>query len=165
MGAGKSHVGRQLSKYLQLPLLDLDYEIERHHNATISALFQTKGEAYFRLLERFTLHQTAFTPTSIVATGGGTPCFFNNIHWMNKKGTCIYLDTPVEVLAQRLWKGRHKRPLLHGLTQEQLPLFIEQKLAQRRSFYEQAEVHFKVQSHDQDMAADLYRQLNYIIGH
>lgn len=165
MGSGKSHVGRKLAKYLRVPLLDLDAQIELQTKTTINDIFAKKGETYFRLIERHILHETAFTSPSIIATGGGTPCFFDNIQWMNRRGTCVFLDASLDVLVQRLWKGRLKRPLIRSLTQAQLPTFIEHKLAQRRHFYEQADVQLKVHSAEQDIAGDLYRHLNYIIGH
>ncbi|MEM1216587.1 MAG: shikimate kinase [Bacteroidota bacterium] len=165
MGSGKSHVGRQLSRYLRLPFVDLDAEIVAHYGGSINTIFSAKGEAYFRLLERFVLHQTELRPPAIIATGGGTPCFFDNIHWMNKRGTCIFLDPSIEILTERLRQGRHKRPLIKQLSDHQLQLYISNKLSERRPFYEQAAAHFRINKAEEDVAGMLYRQLNYIIGH
>lgn len=165
MGAGKSHVGRKLGKFLNCGFVDLDTRIEQASGKAIKGIFATQGEAYFRLLERQALHNTRFDPSCVVATGGGTACFYNNMQWMNENGTCIFLDATLPILAQRLWKGRIKRPILNGLTKQELPHFIEAKLQDRRSYYQQAGVHYLIHQPEQDSAAELYRQLNNIIGH
>lgn len=165
MGAGKSRIGRELSHHLNCTYTDLDEEIVNTAGKSIKDIFQTEGEAYFRLLERRCLHDTQFMPAGIISTGGGAPCFFNNMEWINQKGIAIFLDATNEVLSYRLWKGRNKRPLIMSLGQEQLPQFIHQKLAARRSYYELASVSYKIDDPNKDSAKELCHQLNYIFGH
>lgn len=165
MGSGKSHVGKKLAKALYCPFVDLDAVIERETNSTINDLFRVEGQAYFRLLERRVLHDTAFGPTRIVATGGGAPCFFNNMNWINQHGLAIYLDAKPEVLVERLWRGRSKRPLLNGLNQDSLLDFIKGKLTERRAFYALAPVHYHIHQSQQDTAGDILQNLEQVIGH
>jgi shikimate kinase len=165
MGSGKSHVGIKLADYLYCPFYDIDQMIERQAGKSISEIFAQEGEAWFRVLERRALHDTIYKTPGIIATGGGVPCFFDNIEWMNKQGVVIFLDASEEVLFQRLWKGRSKRPLLNGLTIEKLQIFIKQKMEERRPFYEKAAVHYLIQSHEQATAEDINIQLNSITGH
>ena len=165
MGSGKSRIGRELSKYLNCPFTDLDWEITQNAGLSIKEIFAQQGEAYFRLLERRSLHDTLFQPPGIIATGGGAPCFFNNMEWINQQGIAIFLDASPQVLTQRLWKGRKKRPLIMSLGPDQLPAYITKKLAERKSFYELASVHYSIDDPLQDSGQDLYQKLNYIVGH
>jgi shikimate kinase len=165
MGAGKSRIGRDLANYLNCPFIDLDAEIVKMAGTSIKNIFEQQGEAYFRLLERRSLHDTQFFPTAIIATGGGIPCFFNNMNWINQHGIAIFLDATPDVLVQRLWKGRDKRPLIMSLGRDQLPIYIHRKLAERRPYYEQASVHFTINDPLQNSATELYQQLNFIVGH
>ena len=106
MGSGKSHVGKKLAAALYAPHMDLDSLIESSTGMSIKEIFAKHSEAYFRLLERRALHNTAFGPKRIVATGGGAPCFYDNMDWINRHGLAIYLDATPQVLAERLWRGK-----------------------------------------------------------
>ena len=139
MGSGKSYWGRRLADTLQLPFYDLDALIVAHTGRSIPELFAEYGETGFRAIERNEILQLLSQPPSIVATGGGAPCFFDNMEQMNRFGRTIYLHVPVEVMAARLAKDMSKRPLLAGLTAEQLPAFIENLLQKRAPFYESAQ--------------------------
>lgn len=165
MGSGKSHVGIKLADYLYCPFTDLDQQIEALTKKSIRQIFAENGEAWFRLLERRALHNTLYKTPGIIATGGGTPCFFDNMEWMNKRGVVIFLDPSEEVLHQRLWKGRTKRPLLNGLSSEELQSFIQKKMKERRPFYEKASVHYVITHHEQATAEDITTQISAIIGH
>jgi len=112
MGSGKSHWGKRLAEHLGRPFFDLDEVIEAGEGLTVSTLFSSIGENGFRELERRYLHQMEHQPPSIVATGGGTPCFFDNMAWMNAQGTTVYLKISMPILHQRLVAGKGKRPLL-----------------------------------------------------
>lgn len=140
MGCGKSRMGKDLSAKLNRPLIDLDTLIEHTQNASIPELFARHGEQKFREIERDTLQQSAIADDAIVSTGGGAPCFFDNINWMNDHGLTIFLDPPVKVLADRLINAKTERPLIKGKSFEELILFIEEKLKERRPFYEQAKI-------------------------
>jgi shikimate kinase len=141
MGSGKTHWGRLLSQKLGIPFFDLDEQIVNSENKSINEIFSSKGEEYFRLLETDTLHIiTESRDSMVMACGGGTPCYFNNIDYMNKSGITVWLDTPISVLHQRLLKERSRRPLLKDLSDEQVRAFIVKKFSDRKIYYEQAAV-------------------------
>lgn len=141
MGVGKSFLGNQLAQYYNLPFLDLDDEIEAHFNQTISEVFTTKGEFYFRKAEAKLLKLVAHNPvTKIISVGGGAPCFYNNMAEMNYWGTTVWLQQNPFVLAQNLAKEKEHRPLLNHISNQQLPQFLQQQLQQRISFYNLAKV-------------------------
>lgn len=111
-GSGKTTLGKKIAKEYDLRFIDLDQEIINAENQTISSLFESKGEGYFRKQERDHLRNVIDTYSNFVlATGGGTPCFFDNMMLMNKSGLTIHLDTPIEVIQERL-KNDSSRPLL-----------------------------------------------------
>lgn len=141
MGSGKSHWGRQLSQKLGIPYFDLDEQIVNSEGKSINEIFEEKGEEYFRLVEKDALHIIAESRDSmIMACGGGTPCYFNNIDYMNRMGTTVWLDTPIPVLHERLLKEKSKRPLLKDLSDDQVRSFIIKKFSDRKIYYEQAKV-------------------------
>lgn len=140
MGSGKSRWGKRLAEHLEWPFMDLDAEIVREDGRSIADIFETSGEAFFRALETEILKKTAALPAVIVATGGGAPCFFNNIDWMNANGRTILIETPVEELVQRIQRQPEKRPLLAGLSENDLTLKIQQMLTARAGCYNQANV-------------------------
>lgn len=138
MGSGKTTLGKALSKELGLPFFDLDWYIESRFCRTISQLFNERGEDGFRRIEREMLHEVAEFEDVIIAAGGGTPCFFDNIEYMNTQAKTVYLNATPEVLFRHLQPGRQKRPLLAGKTDEEMKAFITESLAKRASFYEKA---------------------------
>ena len=141
MGSGKTHWGRQLSQKLDIPFFDLDEQIISHEEKEINEIFTQNGEEYFRLLEKDTLHIITESHDSFVmACGGGTPCYFNNIEYMNQSGTSVWINTPTETLLKRLVVEKSKRPLIRELDNDQLRNFIGKKYADRRIYYEQADV-------------------------
>ncbi|MCB0640288.1 MAG: shikimate kinase, partial [Phaeodactylibacter sp.] len=126
MGSGKSAVGKQLSQALSLPFQDLDTYLEAAVGRSISQIFEEAGEAVFRQMEQFYLRRVLQEyPDLILATGGGTPCFFDNMVQMRQASTCIYLQTPVDQLVQRLWQETEHRPLLNGKSPLQVRQFLE----------------------------------------
>jgi shikimate kinase len=141
MGSGKTHWGKQLSQRLQLSFFDLDEVIVQAEQQNIPDIFATKGEEYFRNKEKEMLEKLVDENTSmVVSCGGGTPCFFNNIEFMKKYGTVVWLNTAVNVLLGRLMKERNLRPLLKDISDEELRNYIMRKLNERRMYYEQADV-------------------------
>lgn len=138
MGCGKSTTGRKLAKRLGFDFVDLDHEVELQTGSTIANYFALHGEDAFRKLESETLKEFGYGENCVVATGGGAPCYFDNMDWMNANGLTIYIDMPAQALAQRLEKGKAKRPLLKDLSEVQLIAFIESKLAERELFYRRA---------------------------
>lgn len=140
MGCGKTTVGRPLAKALGLRFIDMDHFIADKYHCTIPELFEAKGEEGFRQIERDTLHELASTENTVISTGGGSPCFFDNIDRMNRSGTTIYLKVSPEGLVKRLAHGRDKRPLLRGKSDEELLEFIRDSLAKRDRYYGQARI-------------------------
>lgn len=141
MGAGKSHWGKVLSRKLQIPFFDLDDLIEDDAGKSINNIFEDEGEEFFRMKEREILHMLTNTHDSFVlSTGGGAPCYFNNIRYMNEMGITVWLNTPAEILLGRLRQQKAHRPLLKNLDDEQLKAYIVKKNADRRIYYEQAKV-------------------------
>ena len=139
MGCGKSTKAKQLAKLLDCSVIDLDAVIVEQQGMSIADYFAANGENAFRALERETLQSFDYPETCVVATGGGLPCYFDNMDWMNENGTTVYLEMTPPQLASRL-HNREKRPLLKGMDDEQLLTFIEGKLEERNPFYHQAQL-------------------------
>jgi len=138
MGSGKSHWGKIWTEANQLSFVDLDAAIEEKTGKTVAAIFELNGEDYFRFVEADALRTCANMQNTIIACGGGTPCFHENMKWMNENGTTIYIAcTATEILARVLLE-KEKRPLLKKLNQAELLFFIEQKVKEREPFYTQA---------------------------
>lgn len=138
MGAGKSYWAKKMSKWIKSAGYDLDALIEMNEEKTIAELFAEDGEAYFRKTETKLLKWFKEKKKYVLATGGGTPCFNENIQWMKKEGIVIWLDESVDVLMQRLMKEKEHRPLIATLNEQQIAKFLEEQLVNRFSFYQQA---------------------------
>jgi len=138
MGCGKSTMGKKLAQKLGYAFIDLDHQIEKSLGTTIGEYFAAHGEAAFRKLESETLKTFDYPANVVVATGGGAPCFFDNMDWMNANGLSIYIEMPAVALAKRLEGGKDKRPLLKDLNEAQIIEFIENKLTERDVFYKRA---------------------------
>jgi shikimate kinase len=143
MGSGKSYAGRKLAEVLEIPCIDMDKEIEANENSSIQEIFEQHGETYFRKLEKDFLEKLDPKEDLIISTGGGAPCFFDNMEVMNKKGITIYLNRSKEVVMKQLLKGIDKRPLLKGKSQEEIWEYYDHKLQERLPFYNQAQLHAK----------------------
>jgi shikimate kinase len=140
MGSGKTTFGRMLAHALNRDFLDLDHLIEKQEGATVSELFSKYGEEGFRSLERKALLSTQDMKNAIIATGGGAPCFQDNMDFMNRHGRTIYLRVSPEVLAKRLLPARDHRPLIAGKSETELLDFIRTKLSERETWYNQAQI-------------------------
>jgi shikimate kinase len=139
MGCGKSTMGRTLAAKLGLTFIDLDHYLEERYFKTIPRIFAEEGEDAFRRKERKMLEEVAAFDQVIVATGGGAPCFFDNIELMNQAGFCIFMDIDAESLIYRLTHARTERPLIKGKSPEELREFIDALMLKRRPFYEKAQ--------------------------
>ncbi len=139
-GCGKSTIGRHLSKRLNIPFIDLDTAIEQRESMAVKDIFKRKGEEYFRQVESETLKRISMgLPDFIMATGGGTPLFFENMNFMNDFGSTIFLDLPTAVIAERiLHADKEERPLLSQLEPDEVKEKIELLRSQRIQFYNQA---------------------------
>jgi shikimate kinase len=138
MGSGKSYIGQRLAERLYYNFADLDTYIIENEALTISQIFEKYDETYFRQKESYYLKTFPFIQNTIMSTGGGTPCFYDNMTWMNQQGITIYLKPSVNLLMQRLEKERIHRPLLRSLQTADLQVFIENKIAERSFYYNQA---------------------------
>ena len=138
MGCGKSSIGRPLAKRLGLKFVDMDAEIERRCGVSVQQFFADRGEEAFRRLERELLRELTSAEDTVVATGGGVPCFFDNMELMNGAGVTVYFKLAPEKLAARLEHGKAKRPLLRGKSQRELVEYIRENLERREPFYSRA---------------------------
>jgi shikimate kinase len=138
MGCGKTTWSRKLAAHLGYDFVDLDQVLEEQAGMTIAEYFTTHSQEAFRELESKILKETPYADNAVISTGGGLPCFFDNMAWMNANGQTLYIKLSPKTLADRLDKGKTTRPLLHGLHGDELIAFIAEKLAEREDFYEQA---------------------------
>lgn len=139
MGSGKSTVGTGLAKALNLDFIDLDHYIESRNHRTIPDIFARDGEAEFRRLEQKALHEVSEFENIVIATGGGAPCFFDNMEVIKRTGKSLYLNGSPRILADRLMHSKTERPLIKGKTEPELVAFIAETLAKRSEWYTQAE--------------------------
>ena len=144
MGAGKTTIGRALAKELGLDFYDLDWYIENRRRKKVPEIFAEMGEAGFRQIEHNMLHEVAEFEDVVISCGGGTPCFFDNIDYMNRQGQVVYLNCSPEVLHGHLLMGKTERPLLKGKSPEELIAFIKEQLATREQYYNKARYHLDV---------------------
>jgi shikimate kinase len=140
MGSGKTTLGRKLAARMNYEFIDLDHKLEQQVELSIAEYFSFFGEDSFRKLEREVLRKTVYPENAIISTGGGLPCFFDNMDWMKANGKVVYLNLSPKTLADRLEAGKEERPLLQDKHGEALVAFIEQKLGEREKFYSQANI-------------------------
>lgn len=138
MAAGKTTLGRYAAKEMGREFIDLDRYIEARYRKSIADIFATDGESRFREIERNMLHEVGEFDNVLVATGGGTPCFFDNMAYMNSRGVAVFLSCPVETICRRIKVSKVKRPLLLSLDDETLACRVGEMLAARMPFYKQA---------------------------
>ena len=138
MGAGKTTIGKALSKELGATFYDLDWYIESRMRKTVAQIFAERGEEGFRKMEHSMLHEVAEFENVIISCGGGTPCFFDNMDYLNQQGQVVYLKAEPEVLYKHLQMAKVERPLLKGKSKEELLKFIKEQLEKREPFYTKA---------------------------
>ena len=154
MGSGKSYWTKQLAKKYKTGGYDLDYLIEVKEEKTIAEIFTEDGEDYFRKVESTVLKWFDQKKTYVLATGGGAPCFFDNMDWMNKQGITIWLDEPLPVIAARLAPEKAHRPLIAKLSDSELLAFLEKQRAERFPFYSAAQIHLQ----DETITSDSFKK-------
>ena len=160
MASGKSSIGRRLSEKMNIPLLDLDDYISEKENLSVSEIFQQKGEVYFRKIEHEYVKEVLNTNTTfILALGGGTPCYGDNMKFINSTDAMsIYLEGSTKNMIDRLIRKKTKRPLVASLSDEQIPEFVAKHLFERRHFYEQAKTIIKIDNKKKkDVAEEIYK--------
>ncbi len=146
MGSGKSYLAKKMTDSFNINLIDLDDYIEQKEKRSIRTIFEETGENYFRAVEKTCLHEiTSQYDNIILATGGGTPCFHNNMDYMNRNGETIFINVDTDLLANRLSKEADKRPLLKK-NRKNLIEFIQNKCDERKPYYNQSKYVFSIQS-------------------
>jgi shikimate kinase len=159
MGAGKTTLGKSLAEKLGYSFYDLDEEIVNQSQMSIPEIFSTKGEEFFRDLESSKLK--SLLPTkSVIATGGGAPCFFNNMDFLLNNGLVIYLDVEVEILTKRVLQQKGERPLLQSDKYEEIYQTLFKRLEQRKPIYEKAHLIFK----NDIRLEDIFNEINHFFG-
>jgi shikimate kinase len=142
MASGKSTIGSEISKKLNMKFIDLDAYISKREKTSISDIFKVKGEIYFRRIESFYLSEILNSKDRfILSLGGGTPCYSNNMELiLNSKAASIYIKASIKTLVARLTSEKNKRPLVAELENDKLIEFVAKHLFERRFFYEQASI-------------------------
>lgn len=138
MGSGKTTLGEKLAYLLKYQFIDLDKFIQEQEGRTINQIFEEDGAEYFRKLERVYLHRIIDFEDVVISSGGGTPCFFDNMDQMNEYGQTIYINLHPKVLISRLLSSDDTRPLLAGKSENEMLDFVFQQLREREVFYKQA---------------------------
>jgi len=138
MGSGKTTLGKELSKDLNLKFIDLDRYIEYKIGMTITDIFNNKGENKFRRIEKESLLEVSQEKNVVIATGGGTPCFYNNMQKILDCGISIYLKIEIEDLLKRFKKNRKGRPLIQNKSINEIATYIKNKLPERDNFYKKS---------------------------
>ena len=159
MASGKSSLGKKIAKHFDMDFVDLDAEIERKTGCSINELFAEEGEDHFRELEAAVLKELDLE-NKVVATGGGTPIYHNNMVYMKEHGAVAYLVVPTETLLGRLRQNKASRPLIKDLDDEALKAYVEQTLEQRKIIYRQADILFP---HTKSWAL-LKMELSFLLG-
>lgn len=154
MGSGKTKTGQLLSRKLSYEFIDTDNLIESSEQKSVTEIFKDEGEAAFREIERGILEETSHKTNCVISTGGGLPCFFDNMELMNKSGMTVYLKVPPNMLVSRLLDDKNKRPLLMDLDESQLRTKVQEQLQEREFYYEQAQLIYPAASLDASRLAE-----------
>jgi shikimate kinase len=160
MGSGKTTAGKKVASSLGWAFIDLDKKIEEHSGMTISEIFREYGENHFRIAEAEVLRSVCPDMNTVISTGGGTPCYGNNMEFMLETGLTIYLKMTPQQLAGRLSSSKDERPLIRNLNGETLLSYIEEKLALREIWYEKSAI--IAEGSDLDVAALISRVKSHL---
>ncbi len=158
MGSGKSTVGKKLAAKFGYEFIDLDHFIEAEYKQTIPEIFSTKGEKEFRAMENNALKKVIEKDNVVVACGGGTPCYYNNMELMNNNGSTVYIKMSVDALVNRLINAKEKRPLIANKTEVELRTFVSRQLEKREDTYHKAQYTVKGKDLDVEELASFVKQ-------
>lgn len=162
MGVGKTTLGKKLAARLRLKFMDLDHFIAEKEHRNITQIILDRGEEYFRILEKKYLREICELDNILVSTGGGTPCFFENMDTINEKGKSIFLKLDEKSLINRLVNSREPRPLLAGKNKEELIMFVKSHLNERLPFYERAHLHIEMMHLNSKRLDDLVEEIKQL---
>lgn len=157
MGSGKTTVGKKLAKKLGFQFIDLDDMIERKYKIEVREFFQKYDEKSFRKIEHDTLNLTFQLSDTVIATGGGAPCFFDNMELINQNGISVYIEMSNLSLFHRLSSSKKPRPLVQNKSQDELKQFINMHLEERLPYYSKAQISIKGENLDMD---NLVKKIN-----
>ncbi|MBD80029.1 MAG: shikimate kinase [Crocinitomicaceae bacterium] len=157
-GVGKSSFGKQLSNRLKSSFIDLDQEIEKREGKSIASIFENEGEKHFRKLESAQLRLPDPTHSFVMATGGGTPCFNDNLNYMLDNGIVVYLTLPIAMLASRLVNS-YSRPLLGTKGREELEALLAEQLRQREVYYTKAHLSVEMKNMNKERMDAFVKEL------
>jgi len=158
MGSGKTTVGKKLAVKFGYEFIDLDHFIESEYKQTIPEIFASKGENEFRAMENNALKRVIERDNLVIACGGGTPCYYNNMELMNNSGITVYIKMSTDALVNRLTNAKEKRPLIANKTEEELRKFVARQLEKREDFYHKAQYTVKGKDLDVDELASFVKQ-------
>ncbi len=160
MYSGKTTIGKKLANALHYSFLDLDLLFEKTYKITIPLFFQKYDESLFRNLESKILHSTLKWDNTIIATGGGTPCYNNNMEFINTYGISVYLDISEDLLTTRMENSKHPRPLLSNIPMDKRNEFISNQLLERQKYYRQAHLTYKQEEQSIEDLKSIIENLN-----
>jgi shikimate kinase len=158
MGSGKSSTGTALALKIGYEFVDLDRFIEKEQKLTIPEIFSTRGEQEFRAMEHNALKKVLKKDNIIIACGGGTPCYYNNLELMNNNGITVYLKMSAEALVDRLKNAREKRPLIENKNEQELHDFVGRQLERREEIYSRAQFIVKAKNLNVDELVEFLKE-------
>ena len=150
MGAGKTTAAKRIANRLGWEVADTDALFEEKYKISVDDFFQKYDEPLYRKLESQVLKSTETMEHTIISTGGGTACYFDNMEWMNQHGLTVFMRISPKAAVERVLHSRHKRPLARGKSETDLMEFVSQHYAARLPFYEQAKITVKSEDFDLD---------------
>ena len=161
MGSGKTHWGKIWADKINFSFIDLDEVIEQEEHCSIAQIFEKKGEDYFREKEAAALRLMKLQKKAIIACGGGTPCFFENMQWMNENGTTVLLEADAAYILKNIERQPGQRPLIKGMNIAEKLLFIEKKLKDRELFYSEASIQVDAETADENAIDHIKIKINH----
>jgi shikimate kinase len=162
MGSGKTTLGKRLALKLGYQFIDIDKIIENDIKMSIAEYFKLYGEEAFRAKENAIIKTMEAPENAVIATGGGAPCFHDNLEWMNEHGLTVYLSLSPKALAERLRNATEQRPILKNLKGEALEEFIAEKLKERNPFYTKAQLTIKGADQTPEKFIEVLKRENYL---
>ena len=162
MFSGKSTLGKVLARELGYDFIDLDILFEQKYKTSIPIFFKKYGEQAFRIIEQQVLRSTETLDNCVIATGGGTPCFFDNIEWINAHGISVFFNPPVCKILYYASISKKTRPILANKTDEERALYVEQQLQQRLPFYTQAHITFHTDNDIGELVKIITQKQNHL---